>query len=173
MRTGCSKTHISVVRTIPVVAVWVMMAIFMTMPAIAAEVHAVTLTMGEYRFVPATIQLKVGEEVELTIRNQGKSTHEWLIGSGLVKEPDGKGFQEDLFALLKPTETGRRYSLEWAGMASAPEPIPRISSGVRVDPGGEITLRFVVPDSARGEWQMACLFSGHYETGMKGTLRIE
>jgi uncharacterized cupredoxin-like copper-binding protein len=142
-------------------------------PVVAADVNTVTLVMREYRFEPATTQLKVGEEVELTIRSAGKSAHEWLVGSGLVKEPDGKGFQKDLFALLKPAKTGRHYSPEWAGLGSTAELIPRISSGLRVEARGEVRLRFVVPAGARGEWQMGCLLSGHYETGMKGTLRIE
>jgi uncharacterized cupredoxin-like copper-binding protein len=36
-----------------------------------------------------------------------------------------------------------------------------------------VTFRFTVPASAKGEWEMACFFSGHFETGMKGTLVIE
>ncbi len=172
MKTGGWKTRVPLPRMILAITVCGMMAV----PAarlVAADVHSVTLVMREYRFEPATIQLNVGEEVELTIRNEGKSTHEWLVGSGLVKEPDGKGFQKDRFALLKPAKIGRQYSPEWAGLGSTAEPIPRISSGVRVESGGEVTLRFVVPASARGEWQMGCLLSAHYETGMKGMLRIE
>ncbi len=174
METAHLKIQISLVRTALAIATCVMVVtVFPVRSAIAAEVHAVTLVLREYRLEPMTIQLKVGEQVVLTIRNEGRSTHEWLVGTGLLKGPDGKGFQKDLFALLKPTETGRRYGLERAGLPSTAEPIPRISSGLRLDPGGEVTLRFVVPASARGDWQMACLLSGHYEMGMKGTLRVE
>ena len=154
-------------------ALCAMMVLLTTRVATAADVHKVTLVMREYAFEPETIQLRVGEEVELTIQNPGRSTHEWLVGSGLLKQPDGKGFQKDLFSLLDPSRDGRRYSLERGGLASKAESIPRISSGLRLEPGGEVTLHFTVPESARGEWQMACFFSGHYEKGMKGTLVIE
>jgi uncharacterized cupredoxin-like copper-binding protein len=139
----------------------------------ASKVHRVTLVMKEFKFEPARIQLKVGETVDLTIRNTGQVSHDWMAGTGLVNAQDGKGFQKDLIALLKPTETGRQYAMERAGAASQADLIKRISEGTEVEPGGEVTLRFTVPAGAKGEWQMACVLTGHYESGMKGTIVIK
>jgi uncharacterized cupredoxin-like copper-binding protein len=141
-------------------------------PASAAGVHRVTVAMKEFKFEPARIQLKVGEQVELIIRNVGQVSHDWMAGSGLVNTTEEKGFRKDVVALLKATETGRQYAMERAGMASKADSIKRISSGFEIDPGGEVTLRFTVPANAKGEWQMGCLMTGHYESGMKGTLVI-
>jgi uncharacterized cupredoxin-like copper-binding protein len=142
-------------------------------PASAASAHKVILTMKEFKFEPSKIQLKVGEEVELTVRNAGQVTHDWMAGSDLVNTMEEKGFRKDLIALLKPTETGRQYAMERVGMASKADSIKRISEGMEIEPGGEVRLRFKVPASAKGEWQMGCLMTGHYESGMKGTLVIK
>lgn len=48
-----------------------------------------------------------------------------------------------------------------------------ISTEVDVEPGGQATLRFTVPASAKGEWEMGCFIPGHYESGMSGFLEIE
>lgn len=142
-------------------------------PASAAGVHKVTLVMKEFKFEPSKIQLKAGEEVELTIRNEGQVSHDWMAGSGLVNTTEEKGFRKDLVALLKPTETGRQYAMERVGLASKADSIKRISGGDEIEPGGQVTLRFTVPATAKGEWQMGCLMTGHYESGMKGTLVIK
>lgn len=108
----------------------------------------------------------------MTIRNAGQVTHDWMAGNGLVNTLEEKGFRKDLVALLKPTETGRQYTMERVGMASKADSIKRIRGGMEIEPGREVTLRFTVPASARGEWQMGCLLTGHYESGMQGTLVI-
>ncbi len=121
----------------------------------------------------ATLQLKAGEKVELTIRNEGRVTHDWMAGRGVVNTPEEKGFRTDLLALLKPAETGRQYVMERVGLVSKADSIKRISGGDEVEPGGAMTLRFTVPASAKGEWQMGCLMTGHYESGMRGMLVIK
>ncbi len=141
--------------------------------ASAAGVHKVTLVMKEFKFEPSKIQLKAGEEVELTIRNEGQVSHDWMAGSGLVNTTEEKGFRKDLVALLKPTETGRQYAMERVGLASKADSIKRISGRDEIEPRGQVTLRFTVPATAKGEWQMGCLMTGHYESGMKGTLVIK
>jgi hypothetical protein len=123
--------------------------------AVAADLHQVTLVMLDFKFEPTTIQLKAGEEAELTIRNTGKRPHEFLAGSGLLNGPDGKGYEKDLLAILEPKITGRDYGLVRAGLASKTV-IPRLSSGLWIEPGGEAVLRFTVPAGVRGEWHMGC-----------------
>jgi uncharacterized cupredoxin-like copper-binding protein len=133
------------------------------------------VVLKDFTFDPPTLRLHVGDALTLTLRNEGRAAHEWLIGRGMVRTADEKGFQQDLFAVLNPKVEGRQYSLEQAGRRppGRNDPATRSSMGVQIQPGGEVTLRFTVPASAKGEWEMGCFFSGHFETGMKGTLVIE
>ncbi len=140
--------------------------------ALAAGARKVTVTMKEFSFQPAKIQLKVGEVVDLTLRNAGQVSHDWMAGSDIVNSQEEKGFRKDLVALLKPTEAGRKFAAERPGAPSKPDSIKRISRGFEIEPGGEVTLRFTVPATAKGDWQMACVLTGHYESGMKGTVEI-
>jgi uncharacterized cupredoxin-like copper-binding protein len=146
--------------------------------ATAGKVHRVTIMMKEFRFEPATIQLKAGEEVALTIKNAGSVEHEWAAGRGVVNTEAEKGYRQDLLALLKPTVTGREYELEKVSATGKNEEgegetVKLLSSEVDVEPGGVATLHFTVPASAKGEWQMGCFIPGHYEAGMKGRLIIQ
>ncbi len=140
-----------------------------------AAARTLTIVLKDFRLDPPTIQLAIGEEVVLTIRNEGRVAHEWLAGGGLVRTYEEKGFRKDLFALLTPKLDGRHYSLERTGFRAPgqDEPARRISTGVQIQPGGEVRLIFTVPSSAKGEWEMGCLFPGHYESGMKGRLIIQ
>jgi len=150
-----------------------------TSEATAAPVHKVTLVMREFRFEPAVLHLKVGEEVVLTIRNKGQVEHEWVIGRGVVNNQDEKGYRQDLLAILKPRVTGRHYDLEKVSTAGNSKDMqggeyPKaISTEVEVERGGVVTLRFTVPASAKGEWEMGCFIPGHYESSMKGKVVIE
>ncbi len=150
-------------------------ALAFLIPRIAwAAPHTVTIVLKDFRLEPPSIQLTVGEEVALTLRNEGRVAHEWLIGSSIVRTPEEKGFQRDLLALLKPKVEGHKYSLERAGRRAPgqDDPSTRISTGLQLQPGGEVTLLFAVPANVQGEWEMGCLFPGHYESGMKGMLII-
>ncbi len=156
----------------------VVCAIFIPGPAATAAqapAHAVTVVLKDFAFDPPRVELRVGEAATLTLRNEGRVAHEWLIGRQAVRNTDEKGFQQDLFVLLHPTVEGRQYSLEQVGRRppGREEPATRSSMGVEIQPGGEVTLRFTVPASAAGAWEMGCFFPGHIETGMKGTLVIE
>lgn len=139
----------------------------------AANVHKVSVVMKEFSFTPAKVELKVGETVELTLKNAGQVAHDWMVGDGLVNTPDEKGFQKDLLVLLKPEEHGRKFTPERVGVASKADSIKRISTGVEIEPGGEVTLRFTVPAAAKGTWNMDCVLTGHYESGMKGTIVVQ
>jgi len=141
--------------------------------AFAANVHKVSVVMKEFSFTPAKVELKVGETVELTLRNAGQVAHDWMAGDGLVNTPDEKGFRKDLLVLLKPDVHGRKFTAEKVGVPSKADSIKRISTGVEIEPGGEVTLRFTVPAAAKGTWNMDCVLTGHYESGMKGTIVIQ
>jgi uncharacterized cupredoxin-like copper-binding protein len=155
---------------------WVAFAILLpaAAPAEPGAPAQVTITLRDFKMEPADIQLHVGEDVALTLRNEGRVAHEWLIGKGVVRTPQEKGFQIDLFALLGPTIEGRQYSLEQVGRRppGRDERATRTSTGLLVQPGGEVKLRFTVPPTASGDWEVGCFFPGHYESGMKGTMAI-
>lgn len=138
----------------------------------AANVHKVSVVMKEFSFTPAKVELKVGETVELTLRNAGQVAHDWMVGNDLVNTPDEKGFRKDLLVLLKPEIHGRKFTAERVGIPSKADSIKRISTGVEIEPGGAVTLRFTVPAAAKGTWNMDCVLTGHYESGMKGTIVI-
>ncbi len=146
----------------------------------ATSGHQVTLVMKEFKFEPATVHLKVGEQVVLTLKNAGTVEHEWSAGQTPVDSAQQKGYRRDLFALLKPSVTGKEYELERVSasapasdMSSEGETAKMLSTELDVQPGGSATLRFTVPANAKGTWQFGCFVTGHYESGMKGTLVIE
>jgi uncharacterized cupredoxin-like copper-binding protein len=145
----------------------------------ASPVHRVTLDLEEFKLVPAQLHFTVGERVELRIKNVGTMGHEWQAGGGLVNTPGRQGFRTDLFALLKPRVSGQAFQVEKASTAGASvselsegENGQRLNDEVDIQPGGEVTLRFTVPASAKGHWEMGCLLPGHWEAGMHGTLVI-
>ena len=146
----------------------------------ASPVHRVTLSLEEFKLVPAQLHLRVGERVELRIKNSGATEHEWQAGRGLVNTPERQGFHADLFALLKPRVSGREFEAEKVSTArtsgtelSEGENGQRLNDEVDIQPGGEATLRFTVPASAKGRWEMGCLLPGHWESGMHGTIVID
>ncbi len=42
-----------------------------------------------------------------------------------------------------------------------------------LEPGGSASLSFKVPDSNKGEWEIACFIPGHYEANMRGKIIVE
>ncbi len=146
----------------------------------AGQTQQVTLVMKEFKFEPATVHLKVGETVVLTLKNEGTVEHEWSAGQNVVDTAEQKGYRRDLFALLKPRLTGKEYELERVSapapatdMSAEGETAKMLSTELDVQPGGSAVLRFTVPASAKGTWQFGCFVTGHYESGMKGTLVID
>lgn len=170
---------------LPPIGLWLgalaLVALGMAGPATATgEVHHLTLVMREFGFQPVTLPLKAGEEVALTIRNEGRADHEWSAGREAILTEDEKGYRQDPFDLLKVTATGQGFEMEAAGTPPGAseelveaETIPRIGSEVDVAPGGEVTLHFRVPASARGKWEMGSFVPGDYESGMNGYSVIE
>ncbi len=98
------------------------------------------------RFAPDAIDIKLGETVRFKVRNDGKMLHEMVIGTR--KELDEHA------ALMQ----------KFPGMEHD-EPYM-----VHVDPGksGTLTWTFNRP----GTFDFACLIAGHYQAGMKGTIRV-
>ncbi len=109
--------------------------------------RTIKLSMSDtMRFTPDKIEVKQGETVRITLKNDGKVLHEMVIGS--KKELD-----EHAALMLKfPTmEHDEPY------MAHVP-------------PGktGEIIWTF----NKAGEFDFACLIAGHYQAGMVGKIKV-
>lgn len=109
--------------------------------------RTVTIDMSDnMRFTPANLQVRQGETVRLVVRNKGKIRHELSLGT-----------QKDLLAHL---EAMKKY----------PDMEHEEPNSITLDPGqqGEIVWRF----TRAGTVHFACLIPGHYEGGMKGTVRV-
>lgn len=107
----------------------------------------ITMHMQEYRFEPAQITLKVGEEVELTLINDGKAMHEFIT--------------EALQTLTVDVEINGIIT----GTLGVAE--------LEIPPGAQAVLRFT-PETP-GEFLIACrarMPKDHFKEGMAGRLLI-
>jgi uncharacterized cupredoxin-like copper-binding protein len=98
------------------------------------------------RFTPAHLDLREGETVRLRIANRGKLLHELVIGT-----------REELQA---HAELMKKHP----GMEHDEPYMVHVNAGKR----GEITWTFNRP----GDFEFACLIAGHFEAGMRGTIRV-
>ncbi len=130
--------------------------------------RSITLSMEEYRFDPAQVQVKAGQEVRLTLVNKGKEPHELMIGRNVVThEGRPAGFAQDFFEGIpvkaerggKPIDVKELMEEEAHGFM------------VALEPGEEpVTLIFTVPRDKAGEWEMGCFENEgtHWQLGMQG-----
>lgn len=98
------------------------------------------------RFVPNTILVKLGETIRFEVRNAGKVLHEMVIGT-----------RKELDAHAEMMKKHPSMEHDEAYMA-------HVSPGKK----GEIVWLF----NREGEFEFACLIPGHYEAGMRGTIRV-
>lgn len=118
---------------------------------IAGQAQAVTRTItlrmkDTMRFTPAHIEVKQGETVRLKVRNTGKVLHELVLGT--------------------PQELAE-HAVQMQKHPGMEHDEPHM---VHVAPGktGEILWTF----NRAGDFEFACLIDGHYQAGMKGTIRV-
>ncbi|WP_066262252.1 cupredoxin domain-containing protein [Hydrogenophaga flava] len=98
------------------------------------------------RFTPAHLDVREGETVRLRITNRGKLLHELVVGT-----------REELQA---HAELMKKHP----GMEHDEPYMAHVNAGQR----GEITWTFNRP----GDFEFACLIAGHFEAGMRGTIRV-
>ena len=117
-------------------------------PGVASKVsRTIAIEMNDdMRYKPADIQVKRGEIVRFVIKNNGQVKHELSLGT--EKE------------LLEHLEVMRKF----------PDMEHDEPSKLTLAPGkqGEIVWQF----TKAGSVNFACLMPGHYESGMKGTVRV-
>jgi uncharacterized cupredoxin-like copper-binding protein len=121
-------------------------------PGDAAKVgRTITIAMketgsGKMLFSPANFSAKEGETVRLKFTNSGETDHEFVMDTAE--------------AILEHKKLMEQY----------PEMEHDDPNAIRLQPNGkgEIIWTF----GKAGEYAFGCLIPGHYEAGMKGTLKI-
>lgn len=98
------------------------------------------------RFTPANITVKQNETIKFIVRNSGKIAHEMVLG------------------------TEKELKEHYEVMKKNPEMEHADDNMVTVQPGktGEIIWQF----TKAGKIDFACLLPGHYEAGMKGSVKV-
>ncbi|OGU17262.1 MAG: hypothetical protein A2076_00735 [Geobacteraceae bacterium GWC2_53_11] len=110
--------------------------------------RTITVDMSDsMRFTPSTITVKQGETIRFNVRNSGKLQHEMVLGTE-------KELKEHYEFMKKHPE-----------MEHADDNMVTVQSGKT----GEITWHF----TKAGSVSFACLLPGHYEAGMKGTVKVK
>ncbi len=98
------------------------------------------------RFTPDRIEVREGETLRFTIRNDGQALHEFVIGTKA---------ENDAHAALMMKFPDMEHDEPWM---------------VHVPPGktGEIVWTF----NRAGAFDFACLIAGHYQAGMVGRIVV-
>ena len=110
--------------------------------------RTVSITMlDSMRYNPASVTVKQGETIRFIVKNSGKINHEMVLGT--------------------EKELKEHYEL----MKKNPEMEHAEENMVTVLPGktGEIIWQF----TKAGKIDFACLIPGHYDAGMKGTVKVK
>jgi uncharacterized cupredoxin-like copper-binding protein len=113
------------------------------------RVVEVTMTdgPGTMTYSPDQVDVRKGEQIKFVLKNTGYLAHEFLIDS---------------------FENNAKHKIE---MQKNPEMEHDDPNGKRVEPkkAAEILWRF----TKVGTFEFACLIPGHYETGMKGVVKVK
>lgn len=98
------------------------------------------------RFTPSSIDVKRGETIKFVVNNSGKLKHEMTLGT-----------TKDLIAHAKE-------------MKKHPDMEHDEPNTVSLEPGktGELIWQF----TSQGKVDFACLHPGHFDAGMKGSVRV-
>lgn len=102
-----------------------------------------TVSATEFAFAPGDVIVPVGEEISVTMDNDGSVEHEWVVLRSGVRISDESEFTEDM--VLARTDL--------------------------VGGGVSTTANFTLDEA--GTYQIVCTVAGHFSAGMAGTLRAE
>lgn len=134
-----------------------------------------TIELSEYAFSPVQIELKVGQEVTMTVINVGQLDHEIMFGREVVMmDSRPSGFATDMFE-SSHVEPAVMMDAEMAMEEEHTEEAGHEGFMVFLPTGDDTaTVTFIVTDDMVGEWEMGCfeLDGVHYDAGMKGTLIV-
>ncbi len=102
--------------------------------------------MDSMKFDPGTLEIKQGETIRFTAKNDGGVLHEFVLGT---------------------TETNDQHAemmIKFPGMEHDEPYMTHVAAGEQ----GEIIWTF----NRAGDFDFACLIAGHYQAGMKGTISV-
>ena len=104
----------------------------------------------QMRFTPANIEVRAGETIRFVVHNAGKTAHEMVLGRDEDIRQHAQAMQQGL---------GHGEGHSHGGGAAI-----TVAAGQT----GELVVKF---DQA-STLEMACLIPGHYEAGMRGTVKV-
>ena len=104
----------------------------------------------QMRFTPSSIEVRAGETIRFVVHNAGKTAHEMVLGSDAE-------IREHAEVMKQGAGHGDGHS---HGTGASIE----VAAGHK----GELVVKF---DQAT-TLQMACLIPGHYEAGMRGSIKV-
>ncbi len=116
--------------------------------------QVITMDANAMKFLPATIEVKTGQPVKMTMRNSDSVDHDFSI----MEFPMSK-MSSDSDPVAGHTMGGS------SGMAKEPE------LHIAVAMGKSGTLEFT--PTKPGTYEFFCTVAGHKEAGMKGTLVVK
>ena len=120
-------------------------------PAALVVSRSIEVRMDDQmRFTPSNIDVRAGETIRFVVHNAGKTAHEMVLGS----DAEIRAHAE---VMKRGTGHGDGHS---HGTGASIE----VAAGQK----GELVVKF---DQATA-LQMACLIPGHYEAGMRGTVKV-
>jgi uncharacterized cupredoxin-like copper-binding protein len=131
----------SVDRKIPLAGA--ALALSMLLGACGGGGAELAITATDFAFTPANVSVEAGQEVTLTLTNNGSVEHEWVIMAA--------GYQ-----VTTPFDADDEPHVYWEG---------------EVEAGETGTFTFTAP-SQPGDYQLVCGVAGHLEAGMVGTLTV-
>lgn len=112
------------------------------------------------------LTLQAGRAYALSFVNAGQLQHEVAFGRGRASGAGGPAFAERLLAgvdaeLVFHDSQGREAAVAAAGIGE-----------LELAPGARATLLVTLPESAAGDWELACFMPGHESAGMRLPLRV-
>lgn len=114
--------------------------------------RVVKITMQDFSFDPASLNVRAGETVRFVVTNNGELDHEFAIGDTKSQTTHRKEMSELM-------EKG-------SGMQGNDD--PNVVT-VKVGQTGELTWKF----TRAGSLEFDCNIPGHYESGMKGVITVQ
>jgi uncharacterized cupredoxin-like copper-binding protein len=108
-----------------------------------ASTANLSVVTTDFAFTPTDATVAAGQEVSLTLTNNGSVEHEWVL-------------MEAGYQVTTPFDDDDEPHVYWEG---------------EVDAGESMTFTFTAP-SEPGDYPIVCGVAGHLEAGMVGTLTV-
>ncbi len=153
-------------RMISILALSVLMVSLVSGAVGGGTVQKVTLTIRDFSYTPDKVTLQAGVPAEITIINKGKVKHEFMLHSmprGMSGRPPHEWAEDNSYF------KGLQVNVEGAGVEAERHGMSLFE--VQIGTGKIAVVKFT--PTKRGTFEFACLITGHYEQGQKGTLIVQ